>query len=75
MGLGMLAVGIYNALSLLSFDVFSRPYYITGAILFIIVGTAKILLSIMALIGLGLRNKYMLGIVSFSNFTQCNSIC
>lgn len=64
MGATLLAVGIYNIVSLLSFDVFVRSIYITGGALFVIVGVAKIILSLLGILGYALQNKIILTIVS-----------
>ena len=63
-GAGMLGVGIYNIVSIQSFGVFARDEYITGGVIFVIVGIAKIILSIVGIIGWGTGWKYLLGVVS-----------
>ena len=59
----MLGVGIYNIVSLLGFDVFSRSVYLTGGVLFVMVGAVKMILSLLAMIGLFLENRILLTIV------------
>ena len=63
MGAGLLSVGIYNIVSLLSFDVFARSVYITGGVLFVMVGAAKMVLSLLGLLGFFLENRIILTIV------------
>ena len=63
-GAGMLCVGIYNIVLIQSFGVFARDEYITGGVIFVIVGIAKIILSIVGIIGWKTGWKYLLGVVS-----------
>ena len=64
MGAGMLGVGIYNIVSLLGFDVFARSVYITGGVLFVMVGAAKMIISLLGMIGFFLENRIILTVVS-----------
>lgn len=67
MGAGMLGVGIYNIVSLLGFDVFSRSVYLTGGVLFVMVGAVKMILSLLAMIGLFLENRILLTIYTLAS--------
>ena len=60
----MFAVGLYNILSLQSFEDFGEPVYITGGVLFAILGIAKIALSILGIIAMALEWKIPMVIVS-----------
>lgn len=64
MGISMIAVGIYNIVSLLYFDVFARSVYLTGGVMFVIIGVAKVLIAILGIIGWAVKNRIILGIVS-----------
>lgn len=63
-GAGMLCVGIYNIVLIQRFGVFARDEYITGGVIFVIVGIAKIILSIVGIIGWKTGWKYLLGVYS-----------
>lgn len=87
MGAGMLAVGIYNIISIQSYEDFSRGVYITGGVLFVLIGVAKIVLSILGIIGWGTgmrillyvvryhRNDYILGKHTYYNEGPGQSAC
>ena len=69
MGISMIAVGIYNIVSLLYFDVFARSVYLTGGVMFVIIGVAKVLIAILGIIGWAVKNRIILGIVSLYYIT------
>ena len=60
----MLGVGIYNIISLVAFENFSRNVYVTGGVLFAIIGVAKIVLSMIGFIGWGTGYKKLMVVVS-----------
>ena len=60
----MFAVGLYNIFRLQSFEDFGEPVYITGGVLFTILGVAKIALSILGIIAMAFEWKIPLVIVS-----------
>ncbi len=59
----MLGVGIYNIISIRSYEDFARGTYITGGVLFVIVGVAKVILSVIGIVGWGTGLKILLSLV------------
>ena len=59
----MFGVGIYNIVSIRSYEDFAQGTYITGGVLFVIVGVAKIVLSVMGIVGWGTGFKILLSLV------------
>ena len=68
-GAGMVGVGVYNLLVLRGFGMFVKPYYYVGAVLFIAVGVAKIILSLLGILGMFLQWRILLSIVSTTRHT------
>ncbi len=62
----MFSVGIYNIVSITAFENFARNTYLIGGVLFVIVGVAKILLSVIGFIGWGTGYKKLLAVVSLN---------
>lgn len=60
----MIGVGLYNILVLQSFGQFGQSYYITGGVLFVIVGVVKVLISLLGILGLVLGKRVVIAIVS-----------
>jgi hypothetical protein len=60
MGVSMIGVGIYNIIALNGFGVFARNVYVTGGVLFLIAGMAKIVISVIGIIGMATGKKIVL---------------
>ena len=64
LGAGMVGVGIYNIVEIRRFENFAQDVYVTGGVLFVLVGVAKIIISILGIIGWGTGWRILLAIVS-----------